>query len=362
MATLLSPQPKYQVLKESLLGEIRSMAPGARLESVKGIMQRFSVSQATVDKAMGELKRDGLVESRVGNGHFVAEAPGEDIGAELGTVDLIAFGSRQMIENPGFHSDLIAELSHVLGAEGRSLRTTVVSRTASRAELIHHIEQLDPQAVLTMDMTDREIPEILVRRGIPYVLITPYWPADLANSFRVDNRSVARLWVNHLSELGHSKIAYLHGIVEGEYNRDMSERLQFLYEAANRAGLVVDPDLLLYGGFSREEGYKATRDLLDRNKEFTAMIINDHIAAGVYDALRESGRSIPDDVSVIGTDDLNWASHMAPPLTTVRISRNRLATMAVSKLEEAMATGNHQFAPVEIPVGLIERKSTGCNR
>mgnify|MGYP001547890050 CR=1 FL=1 len=362
MATLLSPQPKYQVLKESLLGEIRSMAPGARLESVKGIMQRFSVSQATVDKAMGELKRDGLVESRVGNGHFVAEAPGEDIGAELGTVDLIAFGSRQMIENPGFHSDLIAELSHVLGAEGRSLRTTVVSRTASRAELIHHIEQLDPQAVLTMDMTDREIPEILVRRGIPYVLITPYWPADLANSFRVDSRSVARLWVNHLSELGHSKIAYLHGIVEGEYNRDMSERLQFLYEAANRAGLVVDPDLLLYAGFSREEGYKATRDLLTRNKEFTAMIINDHIAAGVYDALRESGRSIPDDVSVIGTDDLSWASHMAPPLTTVRISRNRLATMAVSKLEEAMATGNHQFAPVEIPVGLIQRKSTGCNR
>ena len=103
----------------------------------------------------------------------------------------------------------------------------------------------------------------------------------------------------------------------------------------------------------------ANHDRKTHSKEFTAMIINDHSASGVYDALKEAGLEVGKDISVIGCDDLSWASHMHPPLTTVRIPRSRLAKRAVEILENLIARNEHVFDSVTMPVQLMIRESTG---
>lgn len=358
MGTHLNNQPRHQVLKEKLLSEIASLGPGAKLYTVKSMMKRYSVSQATVDRALRGLKEDGLIESRVGIGTYVSHAQKQD--RALVCVDLFVFGTQKMIDNPGFHHDLISGLGRELGQEGRSLRTSIFPRSTDLASVTETVDKLSPDAVVAMYVNDPGVGSMLAGRRIPYVQLVPYWPVDLPNSFVLDNRQIASDWVRHLTGHGHSRIAYLHGVLEKEYNRDMNERLQFFYEEMARAGVVPDPDILIYGGFSREEGYDGAKRLLATGKPFTAVVVNDHAAAGVYDAFREAGIEIGKDISVVGTDDLSWAAHMHPALTTVRISRAELAHRAVVELEKIIEGRSSGFEKQYIPSKLIERDSVNA--
>ncbi len=355
MATTLKSLPRHKVLKESLLAEISELKPGARLASVKAMMARFDVSQATIDRALRGLKEDGLVESRVGRGLFVAEKSPES--KSLGLVDLLAFGGERMLRNPGFNQDFVNELAHHLGFKGRGLRVTTIPRGSDQAIFNQRIEELSPDAVIAMYPDMPNICSSLAVREIPYVQVIPYWPSDLPNSFLLDNRAIVQCWIKHLTGLGHTRIAFLHGVLENAYNRDMNERLQFFYEEMAKAGILLDSEMLLHGGFENKDGYAATKELLRRNREFTAVIVDDHAAKGVYQALEEAGRRVGKDVSVIGIDDLAHVKHLSPPLTTIRISRSSFAQQVIQSLE-AIADGSSEgFTRSMVPVRLIERES-----
>ena len=350
---------RYQELKEALLEEILPKDPGAKLGSIKQIMDHYNVSQATVDKAVQSLKEEGFVESRIGMGLFVAERSLEQAPQDLSRVDLLFFGTDVMFRNEGFHKDLITELGRFLGDDGGWLRLSTISRTASRKEMVDKIDELSPKAVLTMYVTDREIPEILSRRQIPCLHLMPYWPSDCPNSFYVDNRQSIRMSLDCLINAGHKDIAFFHGKEGDLYNRDMAERLQFFYEEMARSRIIADPDLVVESGFEKQHAYEATNRLLSRNKKFTAVIINDHQAGGVYQALLDHGLVIGKDVSVVGTDDLSWAAQMHPALTTIRISRMQLARLAVTELEKMIEGKSEGFSRIDIPSKLIERESVG---
>ena len=168
---------------------------------------------------------------------------------------------------------------------------------------------------------------------------------------------LVRSSIAHLVDLGHSRIAFLHGIGPGEdhYVRDLRQRYQFFFEELGQCGLVAYPELLAYGGWNRTSGYKAMKQLLAEDCDFSAVIISDHVASGVYQAIHEAGRVIPDDISVIGHDDLSWSSHLQPPLTTVRVSRDWIAREAVERLMNQQIKDEFE---VTIPVKLIVREST----
>ena len=351
--------PRYQKLKQLLLTEVKSLEPGSKLGSVKGMMDRYKVSQVTVDKALASLKEEGVVESRIGMGTYVAYNHEKRLGKQHRSIDLLVCGNRKMIEESGFHHDLISKMGTLLGESRRWLRVTVLPRDMNQHDMTAEVEKLEINAAIVLYMNNPVLSDFFAARKIPCLLLVPYWPVNMPNSFVVDNRRIAKCWVEHLSKLGHRRIAYLHGVVEDQYNRDMSERLQMFYEEMARAGILVDPDLVVYGGFSREEGYEGARKLLSNGSDFTAVIINDHAAGGVYQAFQEAGLSIGSDVSIIGTDDLSWAAHMHPPMTTVRISRTRLANMALEKLDEIISGEMAEFSCEMIPVSMIERESAG---
>ncbi|MEU3984142.1 LacI family DNA-binding transcriptional regulator [Streptomyces sp. NPDC026672] len=132
-----------------------------------------------------------------------------------------------------------------------------------------------------------------------------------------DNRGGARELTEHLIGLGHRRLGYIAGPEERTTTR---HRLEGHRAALAAAGVEEDARRTVHGRYDRRSGYEATRELLRRDPELTAVVAaNDSVALGACAALREAGRRIPDDVSVVGFDDLPFSVDTLPALTTVRL-------------------------------------------
>ncbi|MBT2488183.1 LacI family DNA-binding transcriptional regulator [Streptomyces sp. ISL-96] len=174
-----------------------------------------------------------------------------------------------------------------------------------------------------------------------------------------DNRGGARRLTEHLLELGHRRIGYVAGPVERTTTR---HRLEGHQEAMGAAGLGDAVEhLTVHGPYDRRSGYDATLELLRREPELTAVVAaNDTVALGACAALRERGRSIPDDVSVAGFDDLPFSADTMPALTTVRLPLYEAGARA-----GRLAMGREAAPPggiASVPAELMVRGSTAAPR
>jgi LacI family transcriptional regulator len=159
-----------------------------------------------------------------------------------------------------------------------------------------------------------------------------------------------------LLSLGHRRIAFLTGPTV-----DLAgmERLLGCQQALAHAGVAPDPGLVRQSGWNIDEAYEAARTLLAERRDFTAIVAgSDFMAIGILRALIEEGLRVPDDVSLIGFDDIEFGQYTIPPLTTVRQDRVAMGRGAVQQLI-AMIEDKEKTSPLIIPTQLIVRKSTG---
>lgn len=173
-----------------------------------------------------------------------------------------------------------------------------------------------------------------VRDGLPIVCLDRDIDSASIPLVQVDNQLGAHLATEHLLELLHRRIAHVEGVPE---LRISQERVAGYLRAHHAVGLEPDARLRAVGAFTEEGGYEATRMLLDRS-EFTAVFAaNDLSAMGVLNALVESGRRVPEDVSVVGFDDLRLSRFTTPPLTTVHQPAREIAQRATQLLLDLAA-------------------------
>jgi LacI family transcriptional regulator len=143
-----------------------------------------------------------------------------------------------------------------------------------------------------------------------------------------DNEGGAYAITSHLLSAGHRKIVFL-GVVDPQHTTS-AERVSGFVRAHQAYGITPEPDAIIAGDFTREFGYEETRRLLARGAEFTAVFAaTDMVAAGTMQALREAGRDVPRDVSVVGYDDIPLARDLYPALTTVHVPHEELGRTAV---------------------------------
>ncbi|MFR9798308.1 LacI family DNA-binding transcriptional regulator [Streptomyces sp. MS06] len=145
----------------------------------------------------------------------------------------------------------------------------------------------------------------------------PPLPESGAVALTFDNRGGGRELTEHLIGLGHRRLGYIAGPEEHTTTR---HRLDGHRKALAGAGIAEEPGWTVHGRYDRRSGYEATVELLRRDPSLTAFVAaNDTAALGVCAALRESGRRVPEDVSVAGFDDLPFSIDAVPSLTTVRL-------------------------------------------
>src|SRR5581483_5620889 len=173
--------------------------------------------------------------------------------------------------------------------------------------------------------------EHLEKSALPFVLIHSQGSLlSMAPSVRITSWEGGFVATSHLINLGHRRIAY---IGKTSPVRDAIERIAGYRAALDAAHLPVDPQLECAGDFNEVDGYTATKALLALSEPPTAIFAgNDRQAAGVYRALHEAGLTVPDDMSVIGFDNLPFTEIMNPPLTTVHAPRLELGRTAATML------------------------------
>jgi len=168
-----------------------------------------------------------------------------------------------------------------------------------------------------------------------------------------DNFNGGKLATRRLLEIGRRKIGFL-----GGRTGEAEVQLRFKgYEAAlQEAGVSVNPALVTYGDYSHASGTGAMKYLLQQTPDLDAVFVNsDVMAIAAMDTVREHGRRVPEDVAVVGYDDLSIAAHCNPPLTTIRQNVPMLGRVLAQNLVQYLRTG--MISNAIMPVELVVRKS-----
>lgn len=194
---------------------------------------------------------------------------------------------------------------------------------------------------------------------LPVVVVAGHRKIEGATNVVLDQRRAAELALRHLHQLGHRKIAFMRG---GSHSSDADDRWECLMAEARELKLAVPPELTVQissRAATPEMGFGPANELLDRGADFTALVCyNDMSAIGAIRALMNRGMRVPDDVSVVGFDDIQGAAFHNPSLTTIRQPLEQMGVVAARILLQRIR-GQASF-PDMVPIipELVIREST----
>ena len=208
---------------------------------------------------------------------------------------------------------------------------------------------------------DVEPLSIAIGRGLPVVLVNRTFEDGSMSACTVDDRMGSELAVRHMLELGHERVGY----VAGPQNVSTGHRRYIGFrQAMENAGMPVPAQRVSYSGaFTEEAGARACAEVLDADPSVTAIITaNDRLAIGCYDTLFERGLGCPDDVSIIGFNDMMFIDRLRPPLSSVRVPQREIGYAAADLLLEQLSGHAPPAREVMLAPTLVVRGSTAAPR
>ncbi len=312
----------------------------ARKRTIADIAQLAGVSKATVSRVLNH-KPDVDPSTRERILRIMEE---EDFVPNVAASGLAGGRSRLIgilipsLTWPFIIPDIIRGVTEVVGNTMYELVLYSVNdkvREGKKGDVIDHILSTDMLAALLAILPGHSSPYMLRLHqvGCPVVLIDDQGvpPAEIP-WVGVDNRGGGYLATRHLLQLGHTRIAHIHGPTN---LLCCTERYQGYVQALQEAGLAVDPDLVQEGNFEVESGQTATHAFLSLpvEKRPTAIFsANDQMAYGVIVAVEDHGLRVPDDIALVGFDDIYSSVHVRPALTTIKQPFSEMGQYATEAL------------------------------
>jgi len=209
------------------------------------------------------------------------------------------------------------------------------------------------EGIITVDTTVEEVPML------PTVAVAGHKRLKGVTNIILDHQRAAVLALNHLKDMQHERIAFMRG---NPLSSDSKDRWEAICQVAAEIGLTIDPDLIVQIDTDDPTpmlGYPFAKQLLARRKPFTALFAyNDISAIGAIRALHEQGLRVPQDISVVGFDDIPGAAFHFPSLTTVRQPLNRMGEVAAQTLLERIEGKLDYPSDIAIEPELVVREST----
>ena len=267
-----------------------------------------------------------------------------------GTIGIIGTESSEF--GPTSIKRTIEEAAREAGLFASSVSLPSVTRE-ELDDAIEHLMRHSVEGIVMIAAHDEALDVVRSRRTeIPFVVVE----GDLTKSrwtVGVDQAAGARMATRHLLDLGHTEIVHVAGPrnwTEARARRD-GWRAEML-----EAGLR--PPEPIYGDWSAASGYAAGQQIAADRGVTAVFTANDQMAIGVLRALHEAGRRVPEDVSVVGFDDVPEAAYLIPPLTTIRQDFPAVGRRAIDVLRLAMA-GSHDNPPSLVVPEMVVRASSG---
>jgi LacI family transcriptional regulator len=268
---------------------------------------------------------------------------------------------RPDLQHPFFHEVLVG-VKAALGPQGFDLLLFASERPGNGYGDHSHLKRcrhhnVEGVVLMGLDADDEDVRRLL-RSDLPKVAVDLTAGGDHGHSVGSDSVQGARLAVEHLHALGHRRIATITGLVDTVPG---AERLRGYRDALRDLGLAYRDELVAYGDFYVDSGRQAAERLLALPAEDRPTAIfaaADLMAIGAMRAVTEAGLRVPEDVSVVGFDDIQLAEHLTPSLTTLRQDKARLGVEAGQALVRLMEGADDAAGVTTLPVELIERGST----
>jgi LacI family transcriptional regulator len=264
------------------------------------------------------------------------------------------------LQHPFFHEVLVG-LKNSIGRGGYDLLLFASEHPGNGYGAHSYLKRCHHHNVggVVLMGVDEEDPEVrrLVRSDLPTVGVDLEVSGPATTYVISDNTDGAQRAVRYFHSLGHRRIATITGLLD---KRPGADRLRGYRQALQASGLAYRDEYVAYGDFYVESGRRAMADLLSLDEPPTAVFAaSDMMALGAIRAAGDAGLSVPEDVSVIGFDDVQLADHMNPPLTTVRQDKSGLGVAAGSALMR-MIEGDEDGVTKRtvLPVDLVRRGST----
>jgi DNA-binding LacI/PurR family transcriptional regulator len=217
----------------------------------------------------------------------------------------------------------------------------------------HMLSERGVEGIITVDTTIRETPTL------PMVAVAGHKKIKGVTNIVLDHERAAVLALNYLKDQGHERVGFMRG---NPVSSDSKERWEAICKVAAEIGMNIDPDLTVQidtDDATPMLGYPFAKRLLTRGKPFTALFAyNDISAIGAIKAFQEQGLRVPQDVSVMGFDDIPGAAFHTPSLTTVRQPLGRMGEVAAQTLLERIEDNREVAWEIAIEPEMVVREST----
>jgi LacI family transcriptional regulator len=334
--------------------------PPSQRVTVRDVAADTGVSIATVSRVLNNQAHVApqtreLVQRAVER--LSAQAPGPETASARGSQGAVYLRCPYLLTD--YFGLIVSSIAETLELHGRPLllnageaaqQATVLPALASRPGIGGAIVVLPPEP--SEQLVD------LRARGFPVVVVDPRvpMPRDIA-AVSAAHFAGARTITRHLADLGHRRV----GVIAGPHNWLASDaRLAGHTSALANVGVLPDPELVRSGEPTVQFGYHAASELLDLPRRPTALVgFNDKVAVGALAAAAQHGLRVPEDLSVVGFDDIDLAQATRPRLTTMRQPLQEMGRLAVSLLIRLMERQRLDALHVELATELIVRDSTG---
>ncbi|MGL4311321.1 MAG: LacI family DNA-binding transcriptional regulator [Paracoccaceae bacterium] len=356
------PVPKSRKLRAASLGQRRvTMTDVARVAGCSQATVSFVLNKAPGVKISEDMRAKVIEAARALNYAVTSLAHLDEGEAATGNADaktgFVGFVVDQLATSP----EAVVAIDGARHATLEKGEMIWVAQTMNDPEMeqksIRTMIAKGATALIYMTIFTREVvlPDWLRNLDQPVVLLNCYTrdqthpavvPAEVAGGHRA---------TRHLIDVGHRRIATITGEPWMEAARD---RLKGYRKALTAAGVTPDPALVVEGNWSASSGYDATRRLLSLAERPTAIFCqNDRMAIGCYEALKEAGLDIPNDMSVVGYDDEEISRHLHPQLTTLVLPQRAMGVWAVENLALEATNDAKRHPVVKLEGQLIERQS-----
>lgn len=314
--------------------------------------RQVSIPQETRERVLRAIEELGYVPSATARGlrssktHVIAQV-------------ILHYQPSELMESPYFAGKTSA-LIEALTPQGYYHLTYPVPDGATYIRSFHDFlrsHRVDGLIVEGADTRD-DLIELIASARLPFVLFDqPSAPCEGSAVVNMDDARGMRLSTEHLIEMGHSKIGHLKGNAGSWCD---STRLETFKTVLREHDLPVREEWIRgSGSCSMEDGFRSMREILDLDERPTAVAAtSDLLALGALRQIRSRGLRIPEDIALIGFDDILTSALLTPPLSTIALSYKRLGELAAEQILKLIANPDLRLDPVTVPVRLVKRAST----
>lgn len=265
----------------------------------------------------------------------------------------VRYYSTPMLTNP-FYSKIIEGIEEGLINSDLNLITNVLRKEQIEGlELPKMVKEKNVDGLILLGYMPEPFVELILNKGLPVIVVDNYVNADISMII-ADDEGGAYSAVDYLIKTGHKKIAYISGPSK---RISFKKREEGYIKALNENNIIVNPDFILYND-SEKSGYEWMKKILQlKEKPDAIFTCNDVTAILCINMLREIGLKVPDDVSVIGFDNIEIGQHFIPSLSTVDIDKERIGIKAVNILSDKIKNKTKSVERIIFPVNVIIRDS-----